>query len=110
MSTQASAQPAARTKPGERPVRAIRRSFSRPIASLFAIATTVLWTLPTFGLLVTSIRPAREVATTGWWSFFADPDVTLSNYETVLFQNTFGSSAGLLPYLINSLAITVPAT
>src|SRR5262249_42528977 len=94
----------------ERPAKAIRRSFSTPIASFFVILITVLWTLPTFGLLVTSVRPAGDVATTGWWTFFTDPHFTLSNYQTVLFQSTFGSSTGLMPYVINSLAITIPAT
>lgn len=110
MTTNVTAAPAAKTRPVERPVRAVRRSFSTPIASLLAIVITVLWTIPTFGLLVTSVRPAQDVASTGWWTFFVDPQLTLSNYETVLFQNTFGSSAGLMPYLINSLAITIPAT
>jgi alpha-glucoside transport system permease protein len=91
-------------------IKAIRRSFSSPMASLVVIVLTVLWTIPTFGLFVTSVRPAQAVATTGWWTFFTNPQLTLSNYETVLFQSSFGSSAGLMPYLINSLAITIPAT
>jgi alpha-glucoside transport system permease protein len=101
----------ASTTPPKVPARtAIRRSFSSPLASALVIVITILWTIPTFGLFVTSIRPAGDVATSGWWTFFADPSVTLQNYETVLFQNSFGSSAGLMPYLINSLAITIPAT
>ena len=71
---------------------------------------TVLWTIPTLGLFVTSVRPAEDVATTGWWTFFAHPAFTADNYNTVLFQSTFGASAGLMPYLVNSLAITIPAT
>ena len=46
---------------------------------------TVLWTIPTFGLLVTSFRPAQDVANSGWWTVFAHPHFTLSNYNTVLF-------------------------
>jgi alpha-glucoside transport system permease protein len=90
--------------------KAVRRSFSSPTASFVVIVLTVLWTIPTFGLLVTSVRPAQAVATTGWWTFFAHPQLTLSNYQTVLFQNSFGSSAGLVPYLVNSLAISIPGT
>jgi alpha-glucoside transport system permease protein len=89
---------------------AVRRSFSSPTASFVVIVLTVLWTIPTFGLLVTSVRPAQAVATTGWWTFFTHPQFTLGNYETVLFQNSFGSSAGLVPYLVNSLAISIPGT
>jgi len=98
------------TEPRLHAVKAIRRSFSSPIASFAVIVITVLWTIPTFGLFVTSVRPAKDVATTGWWSVFAHPAFTAHNYDTVLFQNTFGSNAGLMPFLINSLAITIPAT
>jgi len=91
-------------------VKAIRRAFSSPIASLLVILLTVVWTIPTVGLLVTSLRPAADVATTGWWTFFAHPSLTLDNYQTVLFHSGFGSSGGLFPFLINSIAITVPGT
>ncbi len=96
------AQPAAK---------AIRRSFSSPIASFLIIVLSIVWTVPTFGLLVTSFRPEREVATTGWWTAFTNPDFTFSNYNTVLFESAFtGGTTGLIPYLFNSLAITIPAT
>jgi len=83
-----------------------QRKLTNPWASLFAVALAFLWTLPTFGLLVTSFRPQREIATTGWWSFFTNPAVTLENYETVL--STEGS-AGLGSAFINSLVITIPS-
>jgi alpha-glucoside transport system permease protein len=96
-----------RPEPG---VKAVRRSFSSPVASILMIALTVVWTIPTVGLFITSVRPAKEVALTGWWTAFIHPAFTLANYNTVLFQNSFGSSAGLMPYLINSLVITIPST
>ncbi|KQV21265.1 MULTISPECIES: carbohydrate ABC transporter permease [unclassified Kitasatospora] len=89
---------------------AVRRSFSGPLGSLFVIVVTVLWTIPTFGLLATSLRPKQEVATTGWWEVFTHPELILSNYHTVLFEGGFGVSAGMMPFLVNSLAISVPAT
>jgi alpha-glucoside transport system permease protein len=91
-------------------VRAVRRSFGSPVASFLIIVLSVLWTVPTFGLLVTSFRPANDVADTGWWTAFIHPSVTLSNYHTVLFEGGFGVSNGLMPYVINSLAITIPGT
>ncbi|GAA1173000.1 alpha-glucoside transport system permease protein [Kitasatospora gansuensis] len=90
--------------------KAVRRSFSGPLGSLFVIVVTVLWTIPTFGLLATSLRPKQEVATTGWWEVFTHPELILSNYHTVLFEGGFGVSAGMMPFLVNSLAISVPAT
>ena len=104
------AAPEVSTEPRLPAVKAIRRSFSSPIASFVVIVITVLWTIPTVGLFVTSVRPAKDVATSGWWTIFEHPAVTADNYNTVLFQSTFGASAGLMPYLINSLAITIPAT
>jgi alpha-glucoside transport system permease protein len=98
---------------GARPepaAKAIRRSFSRPIASILVLLLTVLWTVPTVGLLVTSLRPPADVARSGWWTAFTHPAFTLDNYRTVLFQSSFGSSGGLLPYLVNSLAIAIPST
>jgi alpha-glucoside transport system permease protein len=98
------------TKKPEPAATAVRRSFASPVASFLIIVLTVLWTVPTFGLLVTSFRPAEQVATTGWWTAFTHPALTLSNYHTVLFVGGYGVNNGLMPYLVNSLAITIPGT
>jgi alpha-glucoside transport system permease protein len=87
-----------------------RRALSGGVATVVVLGLTVLWTVPTFGLLVTSLRPAGEVGTTGWWTFFDDPSLTLSNYRTVLLEGGFGVGTGLLPYLVNSVAISIPGT
>ena len=75
-------------------------------ASVAAVILAVLWTLPTFGLLVSSFRPERAIKTTGWWTFFSNPVVTLDNYRTVLSGD---SSASLSTGFINSLIIVVPS-
>jgi alpha-glucoside transport system permease protein len=98
------------TAGGQAGAKAVRRAFSSPIASFLVIALTVVWTVPTLGLLATSLRPEKDVAQTGWWTFFAHPGITLANYHDVLFNGGFGVQNGLMPYLVNSLAITVPAT
>jgi alpha-glucoside transport system permease protein len=67
----------------------------------------VLWTIPTFGLLISSIRPEDEIKSTGWWTFFSDPNVTLQNYKDVL--STSGDSR-LSTYFFNSVTITIPGT
>jgi alpha-glucoside transport system permease protein len=101
-----------KTPPVIRPsaAREIRKAFSSKWASIFVVLLTIVWTVPTFGLLVTSVRPGSDVATSGWWTFFTHPDVTFSNYNQVLFVGGFGVSDGIMPYIVNSLAITIPAT
>jgi alpha-glucoside transport system permease protein len=83
-----------------------RKKLSSPWASLAAIVIAVVWTLPTFGLLVSSIRPERQIKTTGWWTFFSDPATTFDNYKAV-----FGSEGGvnLAQFFVNSLVICIPS-
>ncbi|MEV8503693.1 carbohydrate ABC transporter permease [Actinoplanes sp. NPDC051475] len=83
-----------------------KRKLSSPWASLAAIVIAVLWTLPTFGLLVSSFRPERAIKTTGWWTFFSNPTVTMDNYKAVLDSE---SGAGLGAFFVNSVVITIPS-
>ena len=83
-----------------------KKRLSSPWASLAAIVLAVLWTLPTFGLLISSFRPERAIKTTGWWTFFTDPTVTMENYRAV-----FGEEGGvnLASFFVNSLLICIPS-
>ncbi|RSM74824.1 sugar ABC transporter permease [Actinoplanes sp. ATCC 53533] len=83
-----------------------KKKLTSPWASLAALIIAVLWTLPTFGLLVSSFRPERAIKTTGWWTFFSDPTVTLDNYRAVLDSE---DGAGLGSFFVNSLVITIPS-
>ncbi|TQL01915.1 carbohydrate ABC transporter permease [Cellulomonas sp. SLBN-39] len=89
----------------ERRAIAAQGKISSPWASFAAIVIAVLWTIPTFGLLITSFRPEADIVGSGWWTWFADPNVTLDNYDTVLN----GSSTAFSTYFINSIVITLPA-
>ena len=52
-------------RPGEESIpAAARRNLSSPWATGLVILITVLWTIPTFGLLVTSLRPREQAQTT----------------------------------------------
>ena len=86
----------------------VRRSLSGRLASLVAVLIALLWTAPTFGLFLSSFRPADQIKTTGWWTFFGSPALTLDNYREVLF-GTSSSSGQLASFLINSIVITIPA-
>lgn len=83
--------------------RAKKRLTSR-WASLAALIIATLWTIPTFGLLLTSFRPEQSLKTTGWWTWFTNPEFTLANYEETLF----GGSA-MATYFVNSIVITIPS-
>lgn len=84
---------------------AAKKQLSSRWASIAALVIAVLWTLPTFGLFLSSFRPEQEVKATGWWTFFGDPQVTLDSYNEVLFN---GNNA-LVGYFLNSILITLPA-
>ncbi|MFI2646154.1 carbohydrate ABC transporter permease [Micromonospora fulviviridis] len=86
----------------------VRKRLNSRTATLVSIVIALLWTIPTFGLFVSSFRPEDQIKTTGWWNFFSDPQFTLENYREVLFS-TSSSSGQLASYFINSLAITIPS-
>ena len=82
--------------------------FASPIASAVAVIIAILWTIPTFGLLVSSIRPEKDINNSGWWTFFANPSFTLENYAQVLFQGST-TNPPLAQFFFNSFALTIPA-
>lgn len=87
-----------------------RRIFSSRFATIVVWIVTIVWTVPTLGLFISSFRTGADIYATGWWTAFTKPSFTLENYRNVLFGGASESlSAGVLPYFINSIAITVPA-
>jgi alpha-glucoside transport system permease protein len=95
---------------GEHVAKKMRNRISSGVATMIVLVSAIFWTNPTIGQLETSVRPQADVANTGWWTFFTHPSLTLSNYHTVLFVSGFGTQGGLMPYIVNSLAICIPAT
>ncbi len=83
-----------------------KQRLTSPWASLFAILLAALWTLPTFGLALSSVRPEKAIKTSGWWTFFSDPQLTLDNYRTVLGPD---SGVNLGRAMTNSFIITLPS-
>nr|WP_221308717.1 carbohydrate ABC transporter permease [Nocardiopsis mwathae] len=106
MSPPRAAPEPARAAPRPTAVQRVRRRLSGSGASAAAIVIAVLWTLPTAGLLISSLRPEEQIKTTGWWTFFAEPVLTLRNYDDVLFGGT--SQRQLASYFVNSFVIALP--
>ena len=67
-----------------------------------------LWSLPTVGLLISSLRQPNDIATSGWWTAVLHPfeaaQWTVRNYADVL------GADGMFDAFINSLIVTIPAT
>jgi alpha-glucoside transport system permease protein len=88
-----------------------RKIFSSKIATIVVWVITIIWTVPTLGLLVTSFKTNENILGEAWWTSLLNPDFTLENYKGVMFGDGSASlSTGVLPYFINSIVITLPAT
>ena len=88
-----------------------RKIFSSKFATTIVWLITIIWTVPTVGLLVTSFKTDEKILNEAWWDSLLNPDFTFANYKGVfLGDGTESLSAGVLPYFINSIAITLPAT
>jgi alpha-glucoside transport system permease protein len=84
----------------------LRRVLSSRLASVFAILIAVVWTIPTLGLFVSSLRPEDDIRDSGWWTIFSDPTITLNTYNYVLYSDSQGG--GLIRNLVNTIVITIP--
>lgn len=73
------------------------------IALIFLV---VIWLLPTIGLLVTSLRPSSLAEVSPWWEALLNPLGTQWTIDA--YQKSF--EKGMLDSLINTIAVTVPAT
>ncbi|MGI8434815.1 MAG: carbohydrate ABC transporter permease [Nocardioidaceae bacterium] len=77
------------------------RSWFARIALLVICAA---WSIPTLGLLITSVRNKDVVDSSGWWTAFTNGGWTTSNYHDVL------SKSGMSSAFLNSIIVAIPAT
>jgi alpha-glucoside transport system permease protein len=88
--------------------RSISAALSSKTGRIVVYVLVFLWTIPTFGVFASSFRREIDVKTTGWWQVFWKPQLTFSNYRSVLGSKSGGDN--LYHFWVNSLRITIPAT
>jgi len=77
------------------------------LASTISLTILVaIWSIPTIGLLITSLRLRSEAEISPWWEGFFNPLSTVWSLEA--YENSLES--GMLDSLINTFAVTIPAT
>ncbi|MBP6177741.1 MAG: carbohydrate ABC transporter permease [Anaerolineales bacterium] len=80
-----------------------RTSFGSTVTLLILVA---IWSAPTLGLLITSLRPRDLAEVSPWWEALAAPFSTPWTFEA--YQNSLAS--GMLDSLVNTIAVAVPST
>lgn len=83
----------------------LSRALSSSLVNIVLAIIALFWLVPSFGLLVTSLRSAGDNAATGWWTALTKPaELTLANYQNLLANPTIMGS------FWNTIVITVPST
>lgn len=78
---------------------------NKGIVNVVLIVVALFWLVPSFGLLMLSLRSSGANASSGWWTVFTAPaQLTLQNYQNLLSNPTITGS------LWNTIVISVPAT
>lgn len=73
--------------------------------TIIVVVIALAWSVPTFGLFVSSFRPAADIQSSGWWTGLLPPwHFTFENYASVLQAQGVGHA------FLNSLIIAIPGT
>jgi len=86
----------------------LARTLPRLPLHIVVVGFSLVWLLPSVGLLISSFRPPNAVLSSGWWTVLRRPwdfsQYTLANYTQVLTAQGMGRA------FLNSLLITIPST
>ncbi|MBC8262793.1 MAG: carbohydrate ABC transporter permease [Anaerolineales bacterium] len=85
----------------------LREILSAAPLRMTILVICLIWSLPTVGLLISSLRPPADLQTSGWWTVFAHPFEasvwTVQNYQDVITAEAMGTA------FLNSLLVTIPS-
>ncbi len=96
--------PAPVPAPEPHAARVIRAAARAPLTILLA-AIGLLWLVPTFALLVTSLLPAEQISQLGWWKVVERPNLaTLENYRAIFANHA------IIHALVTTVVIAVGNT
>ena len=74
-------------------------------STLVLLLLTAIWSIPTVGLLITSLRRRDLAETSPWWDVFFDP----LNQAWSIDAYTKTLETGMLDSLVNTLVVTIPS-
>jgi len=108
----AAVAPAVETLAVPRPSRSARivRTVTRTPVNIFLAVLGALWLVPTVGLFLTSILPASDLASEGWWQVIAHPSrATWSNYDALFHDSGMVGALKTTAYIAvgNTLIVIV---
>ena len=87
------------------PRKRLASTLSSNVVTAIVVLIGLLWSVPTFGLFVSSFRPPGLITTTGWWTGLVPPwNFTIQNYQQVITAQGMGNA------FINSLILSIPGT
>ena len=88
----------------------IMRWLAKAPVQILLIVIGLLWLVPTIGLFATSILPAQQLASKGWWQIFSKPSLaTWSNYHALIHNHGMVNAFKTTAYIAlgNTLLVVV---